>query len=233
MNFIKKHFVFFLCLLLSLAALPYGPVAGVIVGFFGDFIFQRLMEEKTLRKAVEDPHVMELDEPFPGCSYVCALGVYCCGDADAAAAAAGRVFGKKYNADWKVFCRAALTKEGVNGDLLTECTASFLLKAQSAEHDNGYVRDVFEFLRLTELNWNENRMSEKPSVYLGNLLNYRCLSDELEEAYRTMGLEPSAGLNAVKKAHRKLAASLHPDRTGDAQAFDRMQKAYELILESV
>jgi len=232
MPFIKKHLVFIICFAVSLCAWPYGPVAGLIVGFFADFIFQRIKEERELRKSVESGNVKAAAEPFKGCATVCALGVYCCGDGDIAAKAAGSVFGKKYKADWKMFCRAAQNSEGVNGDLLTECMASILLKAVAEKNSDVPVKEIFEFLKIVEMNWKEAEFGEKPSVNLGNLLNYRCVSSEVEEAYKVLGLTSDASIEEVKKAHRKMAAQYHPDKTGEAELFQKIQKAYEVIIEN-
>jgi DnaJ-class molecular chaperone len=47
---------------------------------------------------------------------------------------------------------------------------------------------------------------------------------------RVLGLPADANLEAIKRAHRKLARELHPDRKGGDEAkFKKMQAAYEVL----
>jgi curved DNA-binding protein len=48
--------------------------------------------------------------------------------------------------------------------------------------------------------------------------------------YRTLGLEPNASEEDVKKAYRKLAMKHHPDRGGDEAEFKKIKEAYEAII---
>jgi DnaJ-class molecular chaperone len=47
--------------------------------------------------------------------------------------------------------------------------------------------------------------------------------------YDTLGISKGADADEVKKAYRKLAMKHHPDKGGDAEAFKRIQKAYEIL----
>lgn len=49
------------------------------------------------------------------------------------------------------------------------------------------------------------------------------------EDYRVLDLEPGASGDAVKEAYREKARELHPDRGGDAEAFSRVNEAYERL----
>lgn len=50
------------------------------------------------------------------------------------------------------------------------------------------------------------------------------------EAYRTLGLDPGADREAVKRAYRQRVKEVHPDTdTGDEEAFKKVNKAYELL----
>ena len=51
------------------------------------------------------------------------------------------------------------------------------------------------------------------------------------EAYETLGLEPGADLESVRRAFRERAKETHPDRGGDPEAFIRVREAYERLRE--
>ena len=54
----------------------------------------------------------------------------------------------------------------------------------------------------------------------------------LAEAYRTLGVDPGADEEAVRKAYRELAKSTHPDAdSGDEEEFKRVNRAYERLVE--
>lgn len=53
-----------------------------------------------------------------------------------------------------------------------------------------------------------------------------------EQAYRTLGLEPGADREEIKRAYRQRVKEVHPDTdTGSEEAFKRVNKAYELLSE--
>jgi hypothetical protein len=54
----------------------------------------------------------------------------------------------------------------------------------------------------------------------------------LQEAYKTLGIEPTATEIQIKKAYNNKALSAHPDRGGSVEQFDPIQKAYDLINQS-
>lgn len=49
--------------------------------------------------------------------------------------------------------------------------------------------------------------------------------------WQTLGLEPSATVVEIKRAYRIRALETHPDRGGSAEAFRKVQSAYERALE--
>jgi len=53
-----------------------------------------------------------------------------------------------------------------------------------------------------------------------------------DEAYRTLGIEPDADEQEVKRAYRRRVKEVHPDTdTGSEEEFKRVNRAYELLSE--
>ncbi len=48
--------------------------------------------------------------------------------------------------------------------------------------------------------------------------------------YELLGISENATKEEIKKAYRKKALELHPDRGGDAKMFKDLQKAYENLV---
>ena len=44
-----------------------------------------------------------------------------------------------------------------------------------------------------------------------------------------MGIDKNATPQEIRKAYRKLAIKLHPDKGGDPEKFKEMQNAYEVL----
>lgn len=53
------------------------------------------------------------------------------------------------------------------------------------------------------------------------------------DPYVLLGVERDAGDGAIKQAYRKLAKTAHPDSGGDADAFAKLQLAYDLLRDPV
>lgn len=49
--------------------------------------------------------------------------------------------------------------------------------------------------------------------------------------YRVLGLDRSASESEVKKAYRKLARKHHPDKGGDAEEFQKLSRAHEVLAD--
>ncbi|MFB6090629.1 MAG: J domain-containing protein [Halobellus sp.] len=54
----------------------------------------------------------------------------------------------------------------------------------------------------------------------------------VEEAYRTLGLDPGADEDAVRSAYRERVKAAHPDTdTGDEETFKELNRAYERLTD--
>lgn len=53
------------------------------------------------------------------------------------------------------------------------------------------------------------------------------------DPYDILGVDRDADTEQLKAAYRRHAKETHPDSGGDGEAFDRVQKAYELLLDPV
>lgn len=254
-QFCRRHLICILCTAAGLFAGLYGVAAGFAAGAFAEIILFRFSEEKKYRMIIEKGSSAPVErEPFPGALYLCALAVYCLDDSTVASRQARLVLEKIHHGDWSTLCRAAgsaLKSAGLNGDLLTECEAGCILHALSANKNSVPLKQIFQLLQICEFAWDEKARGRRPSLYLEELLNYTCVSNELESAYAVLGLTDKATLAQVKSAHRKLAAKYHPDtdkttvqtddnagkqqhaaaekQAGTVSEFMRIQSAYELI----
>jgi hypothetical protein len=51
----------------------------------------------------------------------------------------------------------------------------------------------------------------------------------VDEAYAQLGLEPAASWSDIKRVYRQQVQRAHPDKGGDAQRFDRLYQAYQIL----
>ena len=51
----------------------------------------------------------------------------------------------------------------------------------------------------------------------------------MNEYYQTLGIDPSASADEIKKAYRKLANQHHPDKGGDQDTFKNISVAYDTL----
>jgi curved DNA-binding protein len=51
----------------------------------------------------------------------------------------------------------------------------------------------------------------------------------MSDYYNILGVDRSAGPDEIKRAYRRLAAKHHPDRGGDTQQFQEIQRAYDTL----
>lgn len=242
--FILRHICIICGALIGCFAGLWGFLGGLVSGILLEKILMRFLDEQHLRKALEEGRFENIKgEFFPGALYVGALAVYCLHDTDNAVYQLKSILGREN--DWYLFCRAASSCSGLNGDLLVECLASALKKANGNSKSKEIpLHDIFRFLGSAEFLWDEDARGNKPSKYLAELLNYSYVSDEISDAYRVLGLSPGDDMEKVRSAHRKLAAKFHPDAhvfddassantQNDLSSFVRIQTAYETIVRQL
>jgi DnaJ-class molecular chaperone len=51
----------------------------------------------------------------------------------------------------------------------------------------------------------------------------------MKNYYQVLGIDATANADEIKRAYRKLAGQHHPDKGGDTQKFQEIQKAYEVL----
>ncbi|MCI1207955.1 MAG: J domain-containing protein [Treponema sp.] len=229
---VKYKIVIIGTLIGSLAGFP-GLFIGLLAGLYTERIMKRLRTEILCSRIIEQgASVPEwIGEPFPGALYTCAIVVYCAGDVRSAESRMRTVFTYKKPAEFGVYCRAAAASE-LNIDLISECLAHVVL-----QHRNDTVvplQKIFMVLEAAEFGWDEKSRNTKPSRYLSELIGYKTSDSKMRDAYLVLGLSPSASLEKVKTAHRRLVTRYHPDHgekiKGGTASFLQIQAAYELIL---
>jgi DnaJ-class molecular chaperone len=57
--------------------------------------------------------------------------------------------------------------------------------------------------------------------------------ETIRQALETLGLPQWITRQEIKERYRKLAREVHPDRTGDAEAMERINAAYAVLMEYI
>lgn len=233
--FLKRHWIILVCIVAGCSGGGWGIVAGLLTGFFVETIIHRNEEMKRLTGILKKPSSSApIREPFEGAILSAELTWFCAGSEYAAATALRRIFPEYRDADWELLCHAAGSIEAINADLVAECLAAALRKAE----DRDLPGRILKLLSSVEFGWRDER-GVRPSEYIASLLSYKSVvTTEYESACTLLGVSVNADMDEVKKAWRKLAALYHPDTTGAlspeqqiiaADMFRRVQEAYELI----
>lgn len=236
-NFLFTYRFRILCPLLGLLGGLGGLFFGLLTGFFIDILLQRLLDERKLRSLFEhsSSNGYKFEQPFEGALYICSLSVYLTGNPNFAAKHIRLSFPLYADIDWESLCRAAFSASIPNIDLLTECLASSLSKSKDAE----LTENVFGLLNSVEFGW-DDRNGNRPSFYLSELLQVSGRQANKASAYRILGVNEHDSFAVIKSARRRLAAQYHPDTLKSLSpeqqsialdAFHRIQKAYEVIVE--
>lgn len=234
-SFLKRHWIILACILIGCAGRGWGIIIGLMTGFFVETIIHRNQEVKRLAGILNRPAAnAPIVEPFEGAALVAELTWYCAGSEYAAADALSRTFPEYSETDWEILCRAAGSIEVINADLVAECLAAVLRKAEDKE----LPERIFKLLSAVEFGWRDER-GTRPSQYITSLLSFTPVTTEYEKACTLLGVSVTADMNEIKKAWRKLAALYHPDTTGALSPeqqkiaedmFRRVQAAYDLIV---
>jgi DnaJ family protein A protein 2 len=54
---------------------------------------------------------------------------------------------------------------------------------------------------------------------------------ENSKYYEIIGVEKTASMDEIKKAYRKKAIKMHPDKGGDQEEFQKLQQAYDTLFD--
>jgi hypothetical protein len=240
LEILKQH-KFLLCgLVVGLFGGFWGILLGLMVGFFGDRLFERTNNDNAIIKKIADPYKLkekEKCESFEGCLLVCAIAFNDTGNVQTVTDKLQLYLGKEYPADYGAMCVLAQKAGNTNSDILVECLASKLKK----NNDERLLELIFKLFTTLEYGW-DDRVANRPSGYLAELLNYTKVvkTEEKDMAYLILGVKPDASVKEIKDAHRKLVRQYHPDTLKGLteeqkklaeEAFMRIQKAFEEVMK--
>jgi hypothetical protein len=117
----------------------------------------------------------------------------------------------------------------MKGRALDACSQGELTSALGAVADDGEsVRLLEAYLDRTFAGWRENH-DQRTGGGGTSAANTGSMTED--EAYEILGLEPGAEPEAVRGAHRRLMANIHPDRGGSTYLAAKVNLAKEVLLK--
>ena len=115
------------------------------------------------------------------------------------------------------------------GRALRDCSQDELVTALNAVSDDAESVKLLEaYLDRTFAGWREDHDQRANGGGTGTA-NAGGMAEN--EAYEILGLEPGADAQAVRAAHRRLMASVHPDRGGSTYLAAKINLAKEVLLK--
>lgn len=112
---------------------------------------------------------------------------------------------------------------------LNSCSQDELTIALSAMADDGEsVRLLEAYLDRTFAGWREHH-DQGPGNRSAGTTNTGGMGED--EAYEILGLEPGAGADTIRAAHRRLMGNIHPDRGGSTYLAAKVNLAKEVLLK--
>ncbi len=115
------------------------------------------------------------------------------------------------------------------GRALNSCSREELTTALGAMADDGEsVRLLEAYLDRTFAGWREHHEQGSADRSAGPA-NAGGMGED--EAYEILGLEPGAGADAIRSAHRRLMGNIHPDRGGSTYLAAKVNLAKEVLLK--
>jgi len=122
------------------------------------------------------------------------------------------------------------SKATAESKVSTSC-AAFMLESEMRKRDNKRSEDV-DVMPIDDLKTRNKRLRTYSDRLIWTKKQLKAQLEQLKGsgAYIFLGLsEDTADRKAVKRAYRKLAIRLHPDKGGDRESFLALQQAYETI----
>ncbi|MEO0383955.1 MAG: DnaJ domain-containing protein [Pseudomonadota bacterium] len=115
------------------------------------------------------------------------------------------------------------------GRNLKDCSREDLITALGVVSDDGESTRLLEaYLDRTFAAWRENH-NQRTSDRSSSAPNTGGMAED--EAYEILGLETGAEADAIRAAHRRLMANIHPDRGGSTYLAAKVNLAKEVLLK--
>lgn len=75
---------------------------------------------------------------------------------------------------------------------------------------------------------------ESSNIDVTFCLKITCINseDKLDKYYRALGINRASAPEQIRRAYRKRSKEAHPDMGGDAKEFQKINQAYEILINS-